>query len=156
VNVGATLLFSCGARIAALPVAQVQETMRRLPVEALPGSNPCVEGVAVVRGEAVPVVDAGALLRGGAPTDAAARPGRFIRIRAGERSAVLAVDDVIGVWPEGALDLAQLPPLFDGAADDAVAALGRLDDRLLVVLRAASLVPESAWRQLAAQEDRQT
>jgi purine-binding chemotaxis protein CheW len=143
---GDTLIFSSGARIGALPLKHVLETMRPLAVEPLAGSLPFVDGVAVVRGVPVPVVNLEALLGDGRRRAV----NRFVSVRVGERAIVLAVSAVLGIWPSEALGIGALPPLLDGAVADAVQAIGRLDGQLLTVLRAASLVPADAWNEIAA------
>jgi len=137
------LLVRAGARICALPLAHVAETMRRLPVARLVGMPAFVEGAAVVRGETVPVIDLGALL-GGAATRVAPR---FVLIRAGARRAVISVDEVVGLAP---LPPAHGVPLLSGAAGGAVEALGARDRRVLAVLDASRLVPEDVWQAAGA------
>jgi purine-binding chemotaxis protein CheW len=141
------LLVRAGSRLCALPLACVVETLRPLPTSPLAGTPPSVSGVAVVRGAPTPVVDLDALLgaAGGAPAS------RFVVVRVGERRAALAVTEVVGLHalPEGG-EVAGAP-LLDGAADGAVAALRSRDDALLVVLAAARLVPDAAWRALAGE-----
>ncbi|MFL5263107.1 MAG: chemotaxis protein CheW [Anaeromyxobacteraceae bacterium] len=135
------LLVRAGSRLCALPLACVVETLRPLHTSPLAGTPACVSGVAVVRGAPTPVVDLDALLGspGGAP------PARFVILRLGERRAALAVTEVVGLGELSEGDVAGAP-LLDGAADGAVAALRSRDDALLVVLAAARLVPEAAWR----------
>ena len=128
------LLVRAGPRTCAIPLASVVETMRPLPVAALPGAPPFVAGAAVVRGEPVPVVDLDALL--GGPGGAASR---FVTVRAGDRVTALAVAAVVGV---GELPAAAPRRLLGAADAGAVEALGARDGHLLVVLRAAQLVPD--------------
>ncbi len=135
------LLVRAGPRICALPVEQVIETMRPLPVTPLPGLPVSVQGAAVIRGAAVPVVDVDALLGGTASADRA----RFVLVRCGARAAALAVDAVLGVAPvDGSAPRAIA--LLQAATAGAVEALGALDRELLVVLAAARVVPDGAWR----------
>lgn len=139
------VLVRAGPRVCALPVASVVETMRPRPIAPLAGVPPFVAGVAVVRGEPVPVVHLGAFLGDAAP----GAPARFVTVRAGPRLAALAVDAVIGVAALPARDAAALPLLADACAG-AVEALRARDDGLLVVLRTARLVPDDVGRALDA------
>ena len=140
-NVGAVLVFAAGTKIGALPVRHVLETMRPLPIDPLPGSAPFVDGLAMIRGQAVPVLNVAALLSG-AP-DAAIN--RFVTLRVGDRTVALAVSNVLGVAQSGSLNLTGVPPLLDGRVAQAVESIGRLDSQLLLVLNEASLVPPEAW-----------
>lgn len=140
------LLVTAGPRTCAVPLAHVVETMRPQPVTPLAGSPAFVSGAAVIRGAATPVVDLRRLLGADEP----AAPGRFVTIRAGERHAAIAVDAVLGVTDLGDTQLAELPALLGDAARDVVDAIGTRDAGLLVVLRAARLVPAAVWSALAA------
>jgi purine-binding chemotaxis protein CheW len=136
------LICRVGARLCGLPVGQVVETMRALPVHPLAGAPAFVAGVAVVRGAAMPVVDAAHLLFS-APS-AATPEARFVTVAAGGRVAALQVDAVLGLRRLAKGAVAELPPLL-GHRGEAVAALGALDEDLLLVLRGARLVPDEVW-----------
>jgi purine-binding chemotaxis protein CheW len=135
------LLCRIGSRIGALAIRDVREIMRPLPVEPLVGSPPFVLGLAIVRGMATPVIDAGRLLD---PT-ASCTPARFVSLKVGERTAVLAVDNVLDVRAIAAGILADIPPLMREAGADLASAIGALDSGLLLVLETARLVPDSVW-----------
>ena len=142
------VLVNAGSRLCGLPIHGVIETMRPLPVSPVPGAPPFLRGVAIVRGEPVPVVDLGLLLGG----DAAA-PGpeaRFVTVRAGERLAALAVSSVRGVAALDAGQLRHLPLLADACAG-ALDALRARDGDLLLVLGASRLVPDEALAAVTAQ-----
>src|SRR5258708_4244878 len=79
------LIFNVGARMCALPVGHVAEIMRPLPVEPVFGAPEFVLGLAVIRGEPVPVCDAGKLLG-----VEGAQPGRFVAVFAGGRRVALS------------------------------------------------------------------
>jgi purine-binding chemotaxis protein CheW len=135
-----SLICRVDARLCALPLAHVVETMRPLPVEAIAGSPHFVRGLAVIRGVPVPVVDTACLL------GAQAAPGdRFVTITVGDRHVALAVDSVLGVRAVPAGSLHQLPPLLHEAGADVVAAIGLLDAELLLVLRSTRLLPDDTW-----------
>jgi purine-binding chemotaxis protein CheW len=112
----------------------VREVMRRCPVERVATAPRFTLGVAVIRGENVPVVDAGVLLTG-----QACGGDRFVVLRVAERRVALAVDEVVGARHVEAGELAGLPPLLSGAAE-LVRAMGVLDGRLLEVLESGRLI----------------
>ena len=130
------LVVSVGARSCAIPLSQVVETMRALPVEAIAGSPPYVLGVAIVRGAPIVVVSLAALVG----STGRAAPTRFVTVRAGARHVALAVDGVEGVAELDAARLAVMPPLLGDIAT--IESLGARDERLLVVLDGARLLPD--------------
>ena len=123
------------ARICAIPLVHVVETMRPRPIEPMASSPPFVLGLSVVRGAPIPVVDLGMLIgsHGAAPT-------RFVTLRTDDRRCALAVDSVVGVDVVDAHKLETLPPLLGDANANVIEAIAPLDARLLVVLRTARIV----------------
>jgi purine-binding chemotaxis protein CheW len=122
----------------------VVETMRPQPLETLASAPSFVLGVAIIRGAPTPVVDVGALLGSADPPLAT----RFITLSVAERVVAVAVEAIVGVRVLPGEALGDLPPLLRDANVDAIAAVGTLDSALLVVLRAARLLPEAAWDDL--------
>jgi purine-binding chemotaxis protein CheW len=141
----ASLLCRVGDGVWAIPIEHVVETMRPLPVEPLPDAQDFVRGLSIVRGAALPVVDAARLLDGGranrGPAEDEPGPRRFVTLRAGGRSVVLAVDGVVGVRTIDDSLVGDRPPLLGGASAEVVAKLGALDAQLLSVLRTVTRVP---------------
>jgi purine-binding chemotaxis protein CheW len=141
---GPSLLCRIGDRLLAVPLVNVVETMRPLPVESFPSTSRFILGVSTVRGAVVPVIDVGCLTGGGA-----GNPGRFVTIGVDGRTVVLAVDAVVGVQSLDGASLYDLPPLLDSVDREIFAAIGTLDAELLVVLDTAFLVQDSVWAALA-------
>ncbi len=112
--------------------------MRALPVQPMAGTPGCVVGVSIIRGMAVPVVDASTLL-GGVP----GRPGWLVVLKVGARRVALAVDGALGLRPLGAAEAQQLPPLLRNAESAMVASVAALDAALIVTLDAVRLLPDS-------------
>lgn len=129
----------------ALPVEDVRETMRPLPVTPVVGLPPFVRGLSVVRGEPTPVISL-ALLLGGLH---GGEGRRFISLRIPGRQLVLEVDEVHGLRHLSAGELGAVPSLLKGAAGGQLEVLGTLDGQLLGALSAARLLPEELWAQLA-------
>jgi purine-binding chemotaxis protein CheW len=144
-----SLVCRVRTRLCALLLDDVVETMRPLPIEALPGAPSFVCGLSMIRGVPVPVVDAGALLEAPDPP----QPTRFVSVKAGHRHVALAVEEVLGVRDLPVASLRDLPPLLEEAGAGVVSAVATLDSAFFVVLRAARLVPDAAW---AAMETRPT
>jgi purine-binding chemotaxis protein CheW len=119
--------------------------MRPLPLEALKEMPSFVEGLSIVRGAPVPVVDLARLMG----HESKARRTRFVVVRVHQRYVALAVDRVIGV---GAIPLGAtaLPSLLGEANAELIAAVGSLDARLLVVLKSGLILPEAAWQAFEA------
>lgn len=145
VNDDRTLVCRIRGALCALPLTHVVETMRALPAEPIAGAPPFVSGVAIVRGVAVPVVDAARLLKGAGetPTFNTSAP-RYVVVDAGRQLVALQVDDILGVRPVPSIARNALPRLLSRGDPDAIASMGALDAELLLVLQAAHLLPDGA------------
>jgi purine-binding chemotaxis protein CheW len=139
-----------GARVIALPIEHVVETMRPLPAEPIAGMPPFVTGVAVVRGVATPVIDA-ARMTG---TVSSVPVGRFVAVRVGERRAVVAVDAVLGIQALPIDSFERLLSQAGAAGSGAIEGIGSLDSELLLVLRCAKIVPAAVWDAIDGAEGR--
>jgi purine-binding chemotaxis protein CheW len=137
------LMCRAGARLCALPIDAVVETMRRLPIEPLSRAAPFILGMSVVRGSPVPVIDAAALLG-----ECSAGAERLVTIRVGERLVALAMDAVLGLREIAG---GVLPPLLTDAAGDVVSAIATLDAELLLVLNTARALSEDDLASLDAE-----
>ena len=136
----ASLHVRVGDVTCAVPVEHVVETMRPLPIERVAGAPPFVLGLSVVRGRPVPIIELGALLG----ADHAPNTSRVVTLRVDDREVGLAVDSVLGVVDDGDDEMPGLPPLLSQAGAGVVAAIASLDTRLLLLLRAARLVPDQS------------
>jgi purine-binding chemotaxis protein CheW len=126
------------ARLCAVPLEHVVETLRPLPIEPLGDQPAFVLGLTRLRGDATPVVDLGVLLGLGDTI-----PHRFISLRAGSRHVALAVEEVLGVREIQHSALSQLPPLLREANADFVTSLATVDTEFLLVLNAARIFPST-------------
>ena len=138
------LLCQVHEPVCALPLAQLTEVMRPLPLLAVAQSPECVLGLCVMRGAPVPVIDLARCLcaRSAAPT-------RFVALRMGERRIALAVDAVSGTISLDPEQLAAVPPLLSRAssARDAGTAL---DTRRLMLLQTSRFLTDSELSELAS------
>lgn len=142
------LLVRTGGLLCALPVGDVIETMRPLPVEPLAEMPDFVRGVAMIRGNPTPVVALQAVLA----KPSSEESGRFVTVRVGERCVALTVQSVVGVATLNEDNLESMPPLLKAARTDVIQAVSMLDSELLVLLRTARLVPEAIWQAIDKSE----
>jgi chemotaxis signal transduction protein len=122
----------------AVPLLATGETMRPLPIVAIDGTPDAVLGAAVIRGEPIPVIDAGRLL--GVST--ASTIHRFVTVRTGTRTIALAVDAVLGIIQIPLPAIRQLPPLLGSVSSSFLAAIATVDKEFVALLEASRLVPE--------------
>lgn len=125
------------ARLCALPLENVAETMRRLPIEPLAEMPASVLGLSIIRGQPVPVIEAGRLF-----DDTTAEPKRFVTIKISNRLVALAVDSVLGVRSIEAASSSALPPLLGDATGAVVSAIAILDAEFLLFLRTVCIIPQ--------------
>jgi purine-binding chemotaxis protein CheW len=144
----ASLVVTASSKLCAIPIAHVVETMRPLPIECMAGVPAFLLGLSVIRGAPVPVVDLEAVV-GVGRTDPISR---FVSLRLGERRVAVAVGAVIGMRELDAASVEEMPPLLRDARAEVIEAVGVLDARLLLVLRASRLLPEEIWQRLANHE----
>jgi purine-binding chemotaxis protein CheW len=140
------LLFRVHQWLSAIPVSSVVETLRPLPLEPLANQPAAMLGLSTIRGGPVPVIDAAQLLLAGGRSTQPGEAKRLVLLRVGDRRVALAVDEVLGVRDLGAARWEALPALLHDAANASVLEVGRLDDELLLVLKAARLVEDDVWR----------
>lgn len=127
--------------ICAIPLAQVLETLRPLPLRPLQAAQELVCGLSVIRGAPVPVVDLAALIG----KTRAGSISRWVTLRLGSRRLALAVEGVLGIRELKESTLQALPPLLRDANRGLVEAVGTLDSELLMLLEAGRLLPEEIW-----------
>jgi purine-binding chemotaxis protein CheW len=119
----------------ALPMTEIIETMRMLPIEVIAGAPAIVRGLCIVRGEPVPIVDT-ALLFG----EHSIQYERIVTARVAGRTVGFAADAVVDVRSIAADAIESLPPLF--GCVDSVSTMTVLDEDLVFFLSAARVIPD--------------
>jgi purine-binding chemotaxis protein CheW len=122
----------------ALPLAQILEVMRPLPVEPLADAPAFLRGIAVIRGAPVPVLDLGRLF--GQEKTA---PARFVTVRVGGRVLALAVAEVLAVRREDEVGPHAAVPLLREVAKETVSSIGALDSEALLFLEGLRVLAQS-------------
>ena len=121
------VVFALGEEEYALPIQQVQEIIRYSEPRAVASAEPWIRGVISLRGKIIPVFDLG--LRLGVH----AEPGehqKIVIVETDAGTAGVVVDEVEEVLTVEASQLDEVP----GAGSDAIDAIAKIDDRLVVLL----------------------
>jgi purine-binding chemotaxis protein CheW len=147
------LLVRAAGQLCAIAAANVVEIMRPLPLRPCDPSCRAVTGLAVVRGQPLPVVELGKLLTKASTGSSAEEPvRRFVSLRTGKSAAVvLAVSAVVGLRELSPTQYRELPPLMAQLSPEAVAQIGVVDGEFFAVLEAARLLPADEGQRLATQ-----
>jgi purine-binding chemotaxis protein CheW len=133
------LICRVASKLCGLPLPDVVETMRPLPVEALPNMPSFVSGLSLIRGRPTPVIDGRILLGSSAGL---LETARYVVLELTGRRIALLVDAVLGTRDVGTAELEQLPLVLRDSQASRVGALGALDAELLLVLEQARLLDE--------------
>lgn len=144
------LVVRSGTWLCAIPLTEVRETMRRLPIRPVTGSPPFVRGIALVRGSYIPVIDLRILL-GESDEHEQNTCHFFVTVQFGDQRAALETDAVIGAQhiPLSVLD--PLPSLLSEAMSTFVEKLGSLNQKHLAFCSTVKLLSSLASLNLEAQ-----
>jgi purine-binding chemotaxis protein CheW len=129
--------FEVGSEEFAIPILSVQEINRMMEITRVPQSPPFVEGVINLRGKIIPVVD----LRQRFGMERVERNGdsRIIVVEVKGRVIGFTVDRVNEVLRIDSGIVEPAPAMVASVDSDYVQGVGKLPDRLLILLELANL-----------------
>lgn len=147
--------FKVGAEEYAIPILAVQEINRMLPITKVPQSPPFVEGVINLRGKILPVVDL--RKRFGLIVGEATGDERIIVVEIGSGSGARVIGftvDRVNEVLRISRDIVDAAPAMASSADaDYVQGVGKLEDRLLILLELDRLFGEAELASVAKATD---
>ncbi len=126
------VVFSLGEEEYGLPITQVQEIIRYTEPRAVASHIDWMRGVISLRGQIIPVIDLAARLALGATAN---EPGKIIIVETETSNAGIVVDEVQEVLTLQDGETEPLPV----AGNDALEAIAKIGDRLVVLLDARGL-----------------
>lgn len=138
--------FVVGTEEFAIPILAVQEINRMMPITRVPQSPPFIEGVINLRGKIIPVMDL--RKRFGLKAGEHSNDARIIVVEVGARVIGFTVDRVNEVLRIDAGIVEPAPSMVTGADSDYVDGVGKLEDRLLILLNLDRLFSAVDLRQL--------
>jgi purine-binding chemotaxis protein CheW len=137
-----------GTEEVAVPILSVQEINRMMQITRVPQSPPFIEGVINLRGKIIPVMDL--RRRFGLEQTGNSNDERIIVVEVGSRVIGFTVDQVNEVLRISA-DIVEPPPaMVRGVDSDYVQGVGKLQDRLLILLDLERLFSSTEIEQLDA------
>jgi purine-binding chemotaxis protein CheW len=124
--------FSIGEEEFGVEILKVQEIIRMLEITRVPKAPDFVEGVINLRGKVIPVIDL--RLRFGLTAKEHDKKTRIIVIEINQMIVGFVVDSVSEVLRIPSSTIEPPPPVISGLDSEYISGVGKLDDRLLIML----------------------
>lgn len=124
--------FSIGDEEFGVEILKVQEIIRMLEITKVPKAPPFVEGVINLRGKVIPIIDL--RKRFGMESRNHDKNTRIIVIEINAMIVGFVVDSVSEVLRLPANTVEPPPPVVAGLDSDYISGVGKLEDRLLIML----------------------
>lgn len=124
--------FRIGEEEFAVDILSVQEIIRLLQITMVPRAPEYVVGVINLRGKVIPVIDL--RIRFNRPKAAADNNTRIVVMEFEQRIVGFLVDAVSEVLRIAASTVEPAPPVVAGIGSEYIRGVGKLEDRLLILL----------------------
>ena len=127
-----------------IDILRVQEIIRMMEITKVPNSPPSVEGVLNLRGKVIPVIDL--RRRFGMPHRDHDRQTRIIVVEISEKVIGFVVDGVSEVLRIASSTVEPPPSVVGGVESEYIKGIGKLENRLLILLDLDTLLSnEEMW-----------
>ncbi len=124
--------FSIGEEEFGVDILKVQEIIRTMEITKVPRAPQFVEGVINLRGKVIPIIDL--RRRFGLTTRSHDKHTRIIVIELSNMIVGFVVDSVSEVLRIPASTVEPPPPVVSGLESEYISGVGKLEDRLLIML----------------------
>ncbi|MGI6038106.1 MAG: chemotaxis protein CheW [Limnochordia bacterium] len=143
------VIFTLASEEFGVEINQVREIIKPRDMTRLPHTPPYIKGVINLRGEIIPVID----LRKRFSVDSGEmnRDTRIIIVEMDENRAGLLVDAVTEVLRLASTDIEATPRSIAGLQADFIQGVGKMEDRLLILLDVKKILSSEEEIQLQAQ-----
>ncbi|NLV16516.1 MAG: chemotaxis protein CheW [Syntrophomonadaceae bacterium] len=131
-----------------VPITQVQEIIRLTTPTRLPQVPAFVEGIINLRGNVIPIIDQ--KKRFNMPASESTDETRIIVVDIEGKTVGLIVDQVLEVLRIPLADIEPPPAEIAGLTAEYLTGVGKLEDRLLILLDISKFLSEGEKRQLHA------
>ncbi|HZO92314.1 MAG TPA: chemotaxis protein CheW [Candidatus Baltobacteraceae bacterium] len=142
--------FKLGSEEYGVDIAQVQEINRMVAVTHVPRAPQFMEGVINLRGQLIPIIDL--RTRFGMPRAEHTKNTRIVVTEVGTKRVGMVVDSVSEVLrlPNDAIEDA--PEMITGVDTEYIRGVGKVEDRLIILLDLARIISGAEKRELDAVE----
>jgi purine-binding chemotaxis protein CheW len=137
------VVFSLGSEEYALPIGSVHEIIRFTEPRTVASDADWIRGVIGLRGKIIPIFDLASRME---LTATGSEPGKIVIVESGTGQVGVMVDEVEEVLTVSSEQLEDVP----SAASDAIEAIAKIEDRLVILLNPAGLFARSGADDLAA------
>ncbi|WP_461834045.1 chemotaxis protein CheW [Desulfothermus sp.] len=124
--------FRLGDEEFGVDIMQVQEIIRMQDITSVPNAPEFVEGVINLRGRVIPIIDL--RKRFGLEEKSHDKATRIIVVKVDDLTVGLVVDEVSEVLRIPADTVEPPPPIVAGVESEYIRGVGKLEDRLLILL----------------------
>lgn len=132
--------FNLGAEEFGVDIMKVQEIIRIPPITRVPKAPAYVEGVINLRGNVIPVVDL--RVRFGMPSIEETDSSRIVVLQVDQKEFGIRVDGVTEVVRLDSESIEPPPPVAVGMDSHFIRGVGKIDDRLLILLNLDRIMGE--------------
>ena len=138
--------FKLGSEEYGVDIAQVQEINRMVAVTHVPRAPQFMEGVINLRGQLIPIIDLRA--RFGMPRAEHTKNTRIVVTEIGAKRVGMVVDSVSEVLRLPVEDIEPAPEMITGVDTEYIRGVGKIEDRLIILLDLARIISGSEKREL--------
>jgi purine-binding chemotaxis protein CheW len=138
--------FKLGSEEYGVDIAQVQEINRMVAVTHVPRAPQFMEGVINLRGQLIPIIDLRA--RFGMPRAEHTKNTRIVVTEIGAKRVGMVVDSVSEVLRLPLDQVEPAPEMITGVDTEYIRGVGKIEDRLIILLDLAKIITGSEKREL--------
>jgi purine-binding chemotaxis protein CheW len=135
------VVFSLGNEEYALPIGSVHEIIRYTEPRSVASDAEWIRGVIGLRGKIIPIFDLASRM-----ALAGSEPGKIVIVESSTGQVGVMVDEVEEVLTVSSEQLEDVP----SASSDAIEAIAKIEDRLVILLNPEGLFARSAADEIAA------
>ncbi|MBC9783647.1 chemotaxis protein CheW [Heliobacterium chlorum] len=141
------VVFKLGTEEYGVPITQVQEINRLITPTKIPQAPNFVEGIINLRGNIIPIIDL--KKRFGLALEEYTANTRIIVVNVGKHTVGIIVDAVTEVLRLATASIEPPPPMISSIAVDYLKGVGKVGERLLILLDLDKILTEREKAQLA-------